>query len=110
MIDAALTPEEWAELQSTGPSLPSVLGDDSRLHAVAASCLYGQPFGFTWEDVDRLRWGVIAMLRQWNVTLGDDSSIHSLTSQDVAEHDQSAAVVWDVSDRIAALLPPREAS
>jgi hypothetical protein len=49
-------------------------------HALAALALHGQPFGFTWQDVDLLRDAVDYL----------DPRIRTL------------------ADRIAALLPPRE--
>jgi hypothetical protein len=56
-------------------------------HQLAAIALYGQPFGFTWEDVD--------LLRDYGSYFDDGAErnideLHSLAA------------------RIAALLPPRE--
>lgn len=49
------------------------------LHAAAALCLHGQPFGFTWEDVATLR---------------------SMSARDILDAYDS------IADRIEALLPP----
>jgi hypothetical protein len=54
---------------------------DLTQHALAAACLHGQPFGFTWDDVDLLR--EASTLAQWRA-------------------------FTPIADRIAALLPPRE--
>lgn len=78
-IPPALTPEEWAHpdmyverdgfyvYAPRGIIGPVVGATDSSggvglgqiQHAVAALCLYGQPFGFTQEDVALLRAAVI---------------------------------------------------
>lgn len=57
-------------------------GEGGAAHGAAAMLLYNQPFGFTWEDVDRL---------------------HKVDRVD-AEGD----LLCSIADRIAALLPPRE--
>ena len=49
-IEPAVTPEEWKEFRA-GELHTTRLG----FHATAALSLHGKPFGFTWEDVDRLR-------------------------------------------------------
>ena len=66
-IKPALTAEEWAEMAAPpiifgkyanrGENLLAWAEDDTHLdrHQLAAVALYGQPFGFTWDDVDRLR-------------------------------------------------------
>jgi hypothetical protein len=53
---------------------------------LAAKLLHGQPFGFTWEDVD-------AIVRVWRALSGDDPD---------------EPRILDIAARIAALLPPRE--
>lgn len=64
-------------------------------HAGAALLLHGQPFGFTWEDVD--------MVRVWASELeAMYDSIDELSAYDNWQRWKSLA------DRIAALLPPRE--
>ena len=45
----------------SSPIGSDVLGDPRDLLALAALALYGQPFGFTWEDVDLLRQPYINM-------------------------------------------------
>ncbi|MSP63224.1 MAG: hypothetical protein EXR72_23365 [Myxococcales bacterium] len=57
-------------------------------HLHAALCLYGQPFGFTWEDVDGLR----ALAESLGGTIHNPESV---------------APLRDLADRIAAMLPPR---
>jgi hypothetical protein len=98
-IVPALTAEQWAALELravTGDA--AVDEDDGYLHTqdvlwvgkerqgIAALALHGQPFGFTWEDVDRLRYIAerVPMER-----VGDDEGLSN------------------IADRIAALLPPR---
>lgn len=93
----ALPPGRWAEPSVEGPGAAARIdggaveaqgrfaGDER--HALAALALHGQPFGFTWKDVDMLR----------STVLADD--LHS--------HDDW----WELQrlgSRIAALLPPRE--
>lgn len=98
-MNPALTPEEWAGpfpverhdwlagVKSRGDgSLRLYLAvkwtpmdEADSLHALAALALHGQPFGFTWEDVD------------WLESL-EGCGLH----------------VVSLRDRIAALLPPRE--
>ena len=66
-IKPALTAEEWAEMAAPpiipgqytnrGENLLAWAEDDTHLnrHQLAAIALHGQPFGFAWDDVDRLR-------------------------------------------------------
>lgn len=61
------------------------LASTNRPHALAALCLHGHPAGFTWEDVDRLR-----------------AEVYPPGRTPLFE-------LMDLADRIAALLPPREA-
>lgn len=115
-IEPALTPEEWADEGGggavnrgdfmvyaprgmdglvVGPPGPGhgVLIPTDLHQATAALCLHGQPFGFTWEDVDALR-GLIelqAALRKTNGVPGDGG----------------LSPFARLADRIAALLPPR---
>ena len=58
------------------------------LNALAAFCLHGQPFGFTWEDVDDSR----------------QAAYVARTSYRGVE----AARYDSLADRIEALLPPKE--
>ena len=92
-VEPAMTAEEWAVFGDVrgvpwsdywnqdgyGPDQPSYRG-------VAALALYGQPFGFTWEDVRRIR----------QTAHLDDCM------------DYERADLLNLADRIAALLPPRE--
>lgn len=112
MIQPALTPEEWAEwnlygkhgyvkrleahrdagygISFGGYEPESYIGTD--LQAVAALCLYGQPFGFGWEDVEALR----------------HAAAGYLSGDFIGRAGPDAGVALDsLADRIAALLPPR---
>jgi hypothetical protein len=60
---------------------PSVLVTSDDRHALAALALHGQPFGFTWDDVEAIH--------DWM----QETSCHASST---------------LADRIAALLPPRE--
>lgn len=92
-IKPALTPAQWKLHDQWnagkliggklvgGPNLP---GDR---HGLAARCLHGQPFGFTWGDVDLLR---------GNANADDDI--------DAGFNER----MRNLADRIEALLPPRE--
>lgn len=64
---------------------PARIFDEER-HVVAAACLYAQPYGFTWADVDALQYDGV----------GYDEG-----------HSQEA--LDSLAERIAALLPPRDA-
>lgn len=80
-IAPALPPEEWAEyLADRLIKLPRYLMDSDR-HWLGAVALQGQPFGFTWADVEALR--------AWDPR-------------------NYEAELRNLADRIAALLPPRE--
>lgn len=82
-----VTPEgvrEVRDFHSTGLNLTSC-GELACLWA-AANLLHGQPFGFTWEDVNLIRGCVIRAGREFG-------------------HNPE---LYDLADRIAALLPPRE--
>lgn len=65
--------------------------DEAERHAVAALCLYGQPFGFTREDVQALE-----ELRQGFMTASYGRGNGSPIERALAS----------LADRIAALLPP----
>lgn len=80
-----------------------------RHHALAAACLHGQPFGFTWADVDALRESVAHHA-------GRRDDIRPINPTDAAKARADAARKWHhglvcilepLADRIAALLPPR---
>lgn len=92
-IKPAMTPEEWdnPRLRLGGIVNNHALtdNDDPGLsHAVAAWCLFCQPFGFTWEMVDALR-----------LCAFDTEASRTDEAWELAE----AAV-----ERVASLLPPRE--
>jgi hypothetical protein len=121
---AALTPEEWEEMRVTRtrieiwddpPPGSGCLGvedqdpqaakgyarvDPDARHALAALALHGQPYGFTWEDVDRLREAVNDI---------DFSHIEDMEQRRLFEMDTRMLRAWmlDLADRIADLLPPR---
>ena len=95
-IEPALTPEEW-EPYTRHLTEPAVLDADLILyedgpHALAALMLHGQPFGFTWEDVDNLHSIAIKDVP----FVGDDGELHTNPE------------LTNLADRIASLLPPRE--
>ena len=93
-IEPALTAEEWAHvapLPAVGVELvwPDAVGRAERVvgaHAAAALALYGQPFGFTREDVALLR------------------------GERFGGFNEDRVELWEAMDnlaaRIAALLPP----
>jgi hypothetical protein len=90
----ALTREQWREFDLlTLPWMYEFIFGSGReveeyRHAHAAIALAGQPFGFTWEDVEFLRCEAMNNLDNgWR-------------------HD--AAFCDSIADRIEALLPPRE--
>ena len=94
-VKPALMAEEWDMIQQMDVVICARLPrrdllidlpeEPAARHATAAVALHGQPFGFTWEDVDGLR-----MVAQ--------------------SHEAFGSAIEDVADRIAALLPPREAT
>jgi hypothetical protein len=115
-MSAALTAEEWRHesmdrdtfFESGRRNDIEVLAEGSRLfvaaehvfeagnrHALAALALHGQPFGFTWDDVDAIE----------RVVAGGElqGSLSPLSA--VAR--QNDRLRWLI-DRIAALLPPKE--
>ena len=99
----ALTPEEWAIELAQEDAHGWPVGDprarvgfdgDSwhpKLHALAALCLHGQPFGFTREDV--------AFLRE---TTPADCGINGYTEKTARRR------LANLADRIEALLAPVE--
>ena len=100
-VQPALTPEEWREdVPATRDTMTIVHGDvyfaglrvhHTDRHGLAAICLYGQPFGFTREDVQMLRFLC-----------------------DKAPYDEEDArlerALLSLADRIEALLPPEDGS
>lgn len=97
-IRPALTEPEWATLDDDVSARCDAITDavhgpaTPRFHAAAALALHGQPFGFTWADVDAL------------TALADDYDREHGGAYGYA----LAAPVRDVAARLAALLPPQE--
>jgi hypothetical protein len=133
-IQPALTPEEWkrggvrrgdweegpgtddegrAALWCEGGSAcwPFDLDD---AHQMAALCLRGQPFGFTWEDVDDERAELAAIeesLSEWRARseVEDISKYFDATFADpLGELGRRVARKRVRIAKIEALLPPRE--
>ena len=73
---------------------PTVRGDGPR-HALAALCLYQQPFGFTAEDVEALNEAVAELLQPGNL------------APPLPWQVRSAKALRSLASRIAALLPPQ---
>jgi hypothetical protein len=123
-IRNALSAEEWEELRVSRSNVEiwddphpgsGVLGvedqspdaakgyarvmPDAR-HALAALALNDQDFGFTWEDVDRLREAVNDI---------DFSHVTDQEQRKLLEMDTRVLRAWmlDLAGRIAELLPPR---
>ena len=89
MIKPALTAEEWESSRYRTWAGASTAGDYER-HALAALALYGQPFGFTWEDV--------ALLREHaEIAIDDRMSLPDLR--------RWCVLLETLADRIEALLP-----
>lgn len=110
-VKPALTEQEWAsttverghiliesygeclDIESDDQDSPGAFGigtsDTEARHALAALCLHGQPFGFTREDVVRLRSNATAFAGNGHRGL-----------------DQAARHFTNLADRIEALLPP----
>lgn len=99
-IKPALTPEEWQHWlvwRENSGMLPACLATQqgvapslSEEHGTAALCLYGQPFGFTHEDVTLLNRAVI--MEPYAGALTPDPN--------------ASAKLFSLIARIAALLPP----
>lgn len=116
--EPALTPEEWADaLNRQRPDLYRADDDTPEAyHAAVALYLHGQPFGFTWEDVDlherriqdleeSLELAKVRIERDEPIRRGDRPLSAEL---DAAEYRAEIAAHSSQADRIAALLPPRE--
>ncbi len=69
---------------------------------MAALCLEGQPFGFTWEDVAQHRWSV----NYWQVKINDPTTPLDETHRPVALYEKMRDWHKSMADRIEALLPP----
>jgi hypothetical protein len=117
-IGPALTPEEWADtaFRKPGPGGylciasgsfvvfecydPPMLEGQKR-HALAALCLYQQPFGFTHED--------IALLRKLNEA-NDYAQGDRFGVLDVEITPDETARLQSLASRIASLLPPKNSA
>ena len=93
-IELALTDAEWETFLSDSPN--ARLGwvamlTPLRPHSSAALQLYGQPFGFTWEDWDVLE-SAFDEIPQY-IDGGNDAILDGIIA---------------LQARIAALLPPRK--
>lgn len=78
-------------------SSPTSIGLVSQRHALAALCLYGQPFGFTREDLQ--------LLREEVEPAACDRAVYPEEHERVSKE---FAHLRNLADRIAALLPPEE--
>lgn len=101
-IPPALSAEEWAEVyqMSTIPLFNYLSASEHasltrrQRHAAAALLLHQQSFGFTREDVARIR--EAAQTMQWSaIWMGEDDK-------------SPAAMLRALAERIAALLPPKK--
>lgn len=84
-----------------------------RPHAAAALCLYGQPFGFTREDVELLRRAAIGLqqlLADTPLLLDGATTRTAVTAiaHSNAEIRDRLERYTSLADRIAALLPPAD--
>lgn len=95
-ISPALTPEEWAGVQTGTVGIVGTPNAQAN-HQLAALCLYGQPFGFTREDVRALQFEGNDLLA-W---AGDAE-----TDEERQRMNRHGFQLLNVADRIAALLPP----
>lgn len=86
-IAPAIAPQEWA-IYLGMPKLVDRLLPIGQRHGVAALALHGQPFGFTWEDVDYIR---MATTPPGDWRRQDDTLMR-------------------IAAKIAALLPPENAN
>lgn len=101
-IRPALSPEEWTRALELEGWIPLPANESSELysrpHRMAALALYGQPFGFTHDDVTAIR----ELLEDY---VGDDEGPRGESWQS-DELLALMAKVRTVADRLAALLPP----
>lgn len=98
MIKPALTAEEWGKLGTRDLDMYHYLVEwDGREHMIAAVALYGQPFGFTREDVKRVR-AAAQMLESLLPVAGiSDERVMGEVEQ-----------LRSLAARIEALLPPAD--
>lgn len=94
--------DRWGVVVTNGADFAGVYTPDGQ-HALAALALYGQPFGFTWEDWDLLREIV------QEAYFGGYDGVGWSPRWDMSSTDYGA-LVDRLADRIAALLPPRPES
>jgi hypothetical protein len=104
-VEPALTAEEWALKDRGAPGRyrgnaeGQVWENDGQMwygdeypvqnrHGLAALALYGQPFGFTWDDVVAAKEAAFELRMMQNRPAADRLD--------------------DLANRIASLLPPRE--
>jgi hypothetical protein len=114
-IPSALSPEQWRSWADPpdpdDPDRGQTYGRDAiqyaitdaeapDRHALAALALHGQPFGFTWEDVEAVN-DAAHEYRLIGIAPIDPRS---------AAYNAVADVLYSLTNRIAALLPPREAA
>lgn len=90
---------------NSGVALPGIR--DGYRHALAALCLYGQPFGFTQEDVEMLR-AKASEERQIAAWCPDGYSKGIVDLVGDQSHRSNAAALEALADRIQSLLPPPE--
>lgn len=102
-IKPALTAEEWAveTMDGLGTRLTwaakeAGVNDEVSRHALAALALYGQPFGFTHEDVELLHRGGEAIVSLAAEGYGDQREANAASDR-----------MGQLADRIAALLPEK---
>jgi hypothetical protein len=106
-IEPALTAEEWAH-----PPQPKALDwacwevfigageslNNVTRHGLAALCLYGQPFGFTHEELEAVRFTTVGFAGDpWGYTTGAERQAL------IAAHQR---LLVSVAAKLAALLPP----
>jgi hypothetical protein len=98
--------QPWIILVENGKYVLSLECDDSyystnltvyQRHGLAAYCLHDQPFGFTWEDVARIRANCEGF--RW---VASQASEHAAKKM----HAEITGLL-DLADRLEALLAPR---
>ena len=98
-VKPALTPEEWLEYAPLDRPLahyaPALANDNA--HGAAALALYGQPYGFTWDDYYELLDNAHEVER--------DCGPPELLAP---ERKHQVDALRSLAARIAALLPPRD--
>ena len=91
-VSPAVRAEGWAAHLDSGGNFKDRQGESWTRHAHAAFTLHDQPFGFTWDDVEVLRFHAEGQR--------DDS----VPIDDVLKVPRS---LHAIADRIEALLPPK---